>query len=59
MRGSTKSLTEAKYHEVKGGVKKAIGKAVGSPKITMEGRAEQITGKVQEKVGKIKKAVGR
>jgi uncharacterized protein YjbJ (UPF0337 family) len=59
MRGSTKNLVEGKFHEVKGGVKEAFGKAVSSPKVAIEGRAEKIAGKVEETFGKIKKTVGR
>lgn len=59
MKGSTKNVVAGKYHQAKGEVKEAFGKAVSSPKVTWEGRAEKIAGKVEEKVGKIKKAVGR
>lgn len=59
MRGSTKNLVLGKYHEVKGGVKETFGKAVNSPKVALEGRAEKIAGKVEQKVGNIKKTVGR
>jgi len=59
MKGSTKNFVEGKYHEVKGEVKEALGKAVNSPKVAIEGRAEKIAGKVQEKFSKIEKTVGR
>ncbi|MCM2359089.1 MAG: CsbD family protein [Geobacteraceae bacterium] len=59
MRGSTKNLVAGKFHQAKGEVKEAFGKAMNIPKVAMEGRAEKIAGKVEEKFGKIKKAVGR
>lgn len=59
MKGSTKTLVQGKYQQVKGEVKEAFGKAVSSPKVAWEGRAEQITGKVHETVAKIKKTVGK
>jgi uncharacterized protein YjbJ (UPF0337 family) len=59
MKSSTRNLVEGKFHEVKGEVKEAFGKAVSSPKVAIEGRAEKIAGKVEETFGKIKKTVGR
>jgi uncharacterized protein YjbJ (UPF0337 family) len=59
MKGSTKNFVEGKYHAIKGEVKEAVGKAVSSPTVAIEGRAEKIAGKVQEKFSKIEKAVGR
>jgi uncharacterized protein YjbJ (UPF0337 family) len=59
MKGSTRNLVEGKFHEVKGEVKEAFGKAVSSPKVAIEGRAEKIAGKVQGTFSKIEKTVGR
>jgi uncharacterized protein YjbJ (UPF0337 family) len=59
MKGSTRNLVEGKYHEVKGEVKAAIGKAVSSPKVALQGQAEKIAGKVQKTLSKVKKAVGK
>ena len=59
MKGSMKDRMEGKYHEVKGSVKEAVGKAVNSPKIAMEGKTEKIAGKAQEKLGEVKKIIGR
>ena len=59
MKGSTKNFVAGKFHEAKGEVKEAFGKAVSSPKIAVQGRAEKITGKVQEKFAKLEKTVGR
>ncbi len=43
--------------EIKGKVKEALGKAVGDAKLEAEGKAEKITGKVQNAVGGLKDAI--
>lgn len=40
--------------QIKGGVKEAVGKAVGDRKLEAEGKAEKIEGKVQNAVGGLK-----
>jgi uncharacterized protein YjbJ (UPF0337 family) len=40
--------------QVKGGVKKVIGKAVGDAKLESEGQADEIEGKVQNAIGGLK-----
>lgn len=42
---------------VKGKIKEAVGKAVGDAKITSEGKADKIEGKVQNAVGGVKDAL--
>jgi uncharacterized protein YjbJ (UPF0337 family) len=42
---------------VAGKAKTAVGKAVGDEKLTNEGRADQVEGKVQNVVGGIKDAI--
>jgi len=42
---------------VKGKVKEALGKAVGDAKLTSQGRADKIEGKVQNAVGGLKDAI--
>ena len=44
-------------HEVKGSVKKAVGKVVGDAKLQSDGKAEQTAGKIQNAVGGVKDAV--
>ena len=39
---------------VKGKIKEAVGKAVGDAKITSEGKADKIEGKVQNAIGGVK-----
>ena len=40
--------------QIKGGIKEAVGKAVGDRKLEAEGKAEKIQGKVQNAVGGLK-----
>jgi uncharacterized protein YjbJ (UPF0337 family) len=40
--------------QVKGAVKQAVGKAVGDTKLETEGKADKITGKVQNAIGGVK-----
>lgn len=42
---------------VKGKIKEAVGKAVGDAKLTSEGKADKIEGKVQNAVGGLKYAI--
>ena len=55
MRDSTKDKVEGAAHELKGAVKKKVGKVVGKPDLEDEGTAEKVGGKVQKKVGDIEK----
>ena len=55
MRSSTKDKVEGKGKEVKGAVKEKIGQVTNNPNLQDEGTAEKVGGKVQKKVGDIKK----
>jgi len=59
MKTSTKDQAEGKFHEVKGTVKELAGKLSDNPKLQVEGIGERIAGKLQEKVGQIKKVLGK
>ena len=59
MRSSTQDKTEGKWHKVKGKIKQVAGKAVGDRDLEAEGKAENVGGKVQEKIGEIKDVVGK
>ena len=58
MKPSTQDKTQGKLHEVKGAVKQTAGQLSGNPNLEADGRAEKNTGKVQNVVGKVEKAVG-
>jgi uncharacterized protein YjbJ (UPF0337 family) len=47
------------FHEVKGKVKEVAGKLSDDPNLEAEGTGEKIAGKVQEKVGQVKKVFGK
>jgi uncharacterized protein YjbJ (UPF0337 family) len=57
MNPSSKDQIEGAFHEVKGKVKAAAGRAVGNPDLEDEGTAENLAGKVQKKVGQIEKVL--
>jgi uncharacterized protein YjbJ (UPF0337 family) len=59
MRPSTKDEIEGKVHEVKGGVKEKAGQLTNNPDLEAEGIDEKIGGKVQEKIGQVKKVLGK
>ena len=54
MKSSTRDKAEGKWHKVKGNIKQVVGKAVGNRDLEAEGKAENLDGSVQEKVGEIK-----
>jgi uncharacterized protein YjbJ (UPF0337 family) len=57
MKSSTKDQAEGTFHQVKGSVKEFAGKLTDNPKLEGEGTGEKIAGKVQEKIGQIKKVL--
>ena len=59
MKSSTKDSAKSKMHQIKGKVKEVAGKAVGNPDLELEGEVENQEGKVQGKVGGLKKVVGK
>ena len=59
MKHSTKDQAEGRFHKAKGKVKEAAGKLLADPDLEAEGKAEKITGKLQEKIGQVEKVVGK
>ena len=59
MKTSTQDNAEGKWHKVKGKIKQVAGKAVGNRDLEAEGKAENVDGKVQEKIAEIKAVVGK
>ena len=59
MKSSTKDRAKGRTREVKGTLKEAAGRAVGNPRLRDRGMAEKVSGKVQRKVGDVKKVFGR
>ena len=46
-------------HEAKGAIKEKAGEAIGNPGLRDRGTDEKVGGKVQRKVGEIKKVLGQ
>ena len=57
MNPSTKDQIEGKFHEVKGKVKEAVGYAINSPGLEDEGKAENVDGKIQTKIGQVERVL--
>jgi len=59
MKSSNRDKTEGTIHEVKGKGKEIIGKLTDNPKLEAEGTGEKIAGKMQKKLGQVKKVFGK
>jgi uncharacterized protein YjbJ (UPF0337 family) len=55
MKQSTKDEIAGKTHEAKGKIKEEVGKVTNNPNLEAEGEDEKVGGKIQNKVGQIKK----
>jgi len=55
MRSSTKDKIKGGFREAKGNLKEKAGNATGDPNLRDRGTAEKAGGKVQRKVGDVKK----
>jgi uncharacterized protein YjbJ (UPF0337 family) len=58
MKSSMKDKVKGTFHETKGAAKEMVGEIIGNPKLEAKGKAEKIAGKVQEKIGQVKKVLG-
>ena len=59
MKSGNRDKAEGALHKVKGKTKEVAGKLTDNPKLRAEGTAEKIAGKVQGKVGEVKKDLGK
>jgi uncharacterized protein YjbJ (UPF0337 family) len=59
MKSGTEDQAEGKYHKIKGMLREIAGQLSDNPKLEAEGTGEKIAGKVQEKIGQIKKVLGK
>ena len=59
MKSSTEDQAEGKFHKIKGNLKEIAGELSDNPKLEAEGTDEKIAGIVQEKIGQIKKVLGK
>lgn len=58
MKESTKDELAGKAHNVKGEVKKQVGRAINDPNMVADGKGEKAAGKVQKKIGQVEKVAG-
>jgi uncharacterized protein YjbJ (UPF0337 family) len=58
MKAGTKDEVTGKIREVKGAVKKTLGKLTNNPDLEAEGAVEEVAGKVQKKIGQVRKVLG-
>jgi len=59
MKSSTKDDAKGKMHQVKGKAKQVAGIIAGNDDLKAEGKEENLKGKIQEKVGQIKKVMDK
>ena len=59
MNSSTKDKIEGRSKEAVGKIKEETGKAIGNPDLRDRGTEEKVAGKVQRKVGDVKKVFGK
>lgn len=59
MNSGAKDQVAGNFHQAKGKVKEMAGNITDNPKLKAEGTAEKAAGRVQEKVGEVKKVLGK
>jgi uncharacterized protein YjbJ (UPF0337 family) len=59
MKSGSRDKMEGTGHKTKGIVKESIGKLSDNPRMEVEGTVEKIAGKVQHKIGEVKKVFGK
>jgi uncharacterized protein YjbJ (UPF0337 family) len=59
MKSSIRDKAEGTFHEAKGKVKEVAGQLSDNPELEAEGIDEKMAGEVQEKVGRVKKLLGK
>jgi len=59
MKSSTKDTVNGSVKEAVGKVKEATGNAIGNPDLQDRGTAQRVAGKVERKVGDVKKVFGK
>jgi uncharacterized protein YjbJ (UPF0337 family) len=59
MKSGTSDQAEGMLHQVKGNLKELAGALSDNPALEAEGTDEKIAGKVQEKIGQVKRVFGK
>jgi uncharacterized protein YjbJ (UPF0337 family) len=57
MKPSTQDEIAGNIHEVKGKIKEQVGRVTNNPSLEGEGIGENLSGKVQKKVGQVEKVI--
>jgi len=58
MKPSTQDQATGTAKSIAGKVKAATGKLVGNPRLEAAGKADQVEGRVQKKIGEIERVLG-
>jgi uncharacterized protein YjbJ (UPF0337 family) len=59
MKSGNQDKAEGAFHKVKGKLKEVAGKISGKRELEIEGKTEKSEGKLQDKVGDLKKVVDK
>ena len=59
MKSGTEDQAEGKFNKIKGMLKEIAGELSDNRRLETEGTGEKMAGKVQEKIGQIKKVLGK
>jgi len=59
MKSSIRDKMEGRLREVKGKVWQIVGKISDNPRLEAKGTGEKIAGNIQEKIGQVKKVLGK
>ena len=59
MKSSIRDKAEGTFHKVKGEAREMAGKIADNPELEAKGKTEKIAGKLQGKVGQVKKVLGK
>jgi uncharacterized protein YjbJ (UPF0337 family) len=57
MKDSTKDSAVGTFHEAKGAIKSKAGRLTNDPDLEADGIVENVTGKIQKKIGQVEKVV--
>jgi uncharacterized protein YjbJ (UPF0337 family) len=59
MKSSTEDKAQGLFENLKGKIKEAAGIVTGNRELEAKGKGQRLAGKVQEKVGDVKKVIGK
>ncbi|MHB8910615.1 MAG: CsbD family protein [Syntrophales bacterium] len=59
MKSGTEDQAEGQFLKIKGRLKEIAGDLSDNPKLEAEGTGEKLAGTVQEKIGEVKKVLGK